>query len=959
MNNKKKKRINDFQLIIFSLIVSFSLALNCFSNNYFVAVNGSNLNNGSLSAPFKSIKQGIDILNFGDTLYIREGIYFLNEQLKLKSNTHILAYKNEKVEIHGTQLKSEWVQISNNLWKCFQNDSVIQLFIEGKPYFQAAYPNISENINALKKGAFAVAYPTKEMFINGLEQFNNLTSARVIGLHGDGVVSLNGTIKQFNGNKITIENNAFYWKEQFQSAYLDTGMAVLTGAVQFMDTLNEWYWTKGELFLILDSNPNFLKIETRSSLYTFDCSNLTDCTCKGITFIAANLNLSNANNCKINNCNFTYPTPFFSFPDGFERFNYLLDQNNNVYFDPPEKWTGKGLTISGSNNTVENCYIAHSWGDGLTVWGKNHTIINNEIYDCDWIANDCAPLSITGSGHTIEHNTLHKAGRSILVHRKIENSKIKYNHLYDAGLLCEDLGITYCYDTDGKNTEIAYNYLHDNNAKKNGAALYIDNGNSNFNIHHNILANSLVGININKSSINNLIFNNTLYNNTYSMGAWGPDGTELKNVKTFNNITNTNKKAKWNYDAFYGTKMDSNHVYFDNNIFIDPENHNFNLKKYSYPIDKGITNEYTLPFKGKAPDLGAIESDSEPIVYGSSIIVENEQHYPPKTPLKLKLINNTPTTTVLAWEYPFNFIDSFYLERKISGDTFKIIAKLPALTMNYNDSNQPPGEYRFRVKALNKYGISDPSNSVEIFNPKYENSIFLDAENNDRNNGTNKSGDVIINNDNNDWICFKQVDYGTQNFDACIVNMAVPCEQSWQEIQLRIDRPMGRMIGNLTTTSTGGWDKFEKRNFPIEKISGKHDTYIKFKGNQGLGTIDWFNLYNSQGNIKKQYPTDPICPQQRNTSRLIPITIYPNPSSEELAVAIENLETSDINIKFASTEGILLLDKTETKQQPGTQEYYLHNHINISSLTKGIYHLQITITGKRVTQTKNYKFIKN
>ena len=167
------------------------------------------------------------------------------------------------------------------------------------------------------------------------------------------------------------------------------------------------------------------------------------------------------------------------------------------------------------------------------------------------------------------------------------------------------------------------------------------------------------------------------------------------------------------------------------------------------------------------------------------------------------------------------------------------------------------------------------------------------------------------------------------------------------------------MIGNLTTTSTGGWDKFEQRTFPIEKISGKHDTYIKFKGKQGLGTIDWFNLYNSQGNIKKQYPTDPICPQRRNTSRLIPITIYPNPSSEELAVAIENLETSDINIKFASTEGILLLDKTETKQQPGTQEYYLHNHINISSLTKGIYHLQITITGKRVTQTKNYKFIKN
>ncbi len=954
MKSKIPKRILIFNLLIINL-----LTINSFAKTFFVSSSGSDMNSGKINDPLRSLDAANKKLNEGDTIFIRKGIYHMSKQLKIKSSVHILAYNKENVVIHGTTQIQNWSSIEKNIWKTTTKDSIIQLFINELPYCQAAYPNIPENMDALTKGAFSIAYPTKELFIKGLNQFANLEGAKVLGLHGKGLVSLNGTISKQNGENILIENNAFYWGEVYKKEYLDTGMAFVIGSKQFLDAEKEWYWENGELYLLSEIDPNLLSIESRTNLYTFDFSNCTNCKIEDISFFGTNINLTNATKCSLSNCSFKYPTPFFTFPDGFERFNPLLDTNNKVYFDPPEKWTGKGITISGSNNTVENCYIAHSWGDGLTVWGKNHTIRNNEIYDCDWIANDCAPLSITGSGHTIEHNTIHKAGRSILVHRKIENSKIKYNHLYDAGLLCEDLGITYCYDTDGKNTEIAYNYLHDNKAKKTGAAVYIDNGNSNFNIHHNIITNSLVGININKTSENNVIYNNSLYNNTYSMGCWGPEGTTIQNIKTFNNITNTKKKERWNYDAFYGTKMDSNHVYFDNNIFIDPENHNFNLKKYSYPIDKGITNEYTLPFKGKAPDLGAIESESEPIEYGASIIVENEQHYPPKAPLKLKLTNNTPTTTVLAWKYPFNYIDSFYLERKISGDTFKIIAKLPALTLNYNDSNQPSGEYRYRVKALNKYGISDPSNSVEIFNPKFENSLFLDAENNDRNNGTNKSGDVIINNDNNDWICYKQVDYGTRNFDACIVNMAVPCEQSWQEIQLRIDRPMGRMIGNLTTTNTGGWDKFEQRTFPIEKISGKHDTYIKFKGNQGLGTIDWFNLYNSQGNIQKKYPTDPICPQQRITSRLIPITIYPNPSSEELAVAIENLETSDINIKFASTEGILLLDKTETKQQPGTQEYYLHNHINIPSLTKGIYHLQITITGKRVTQTKNYKFIKN
>lgn len=966
-------KISNLKVILFIYVV-LTFGTICLSKTYYVSTKkGTDFNNGSKDAPFKTIQFGIEKLKEGDTLYLEEGRYFINYPIKLKSGIHILAKKNEIVEIHGTELKNNWIQVSNNLWKCNQQDSILQLFIENKPFFQAAYPTINEGMKALQMGTFAVAFPNKQLYIEGLTQLKDSRNLNILGIHGKRLVGLNGKVINQTNNTLNIENNAWYWDTtaRIRKEYLDTGQAFIFGSKDFLDTDNEWYWENGELFLQSNSNPNNSIIEVRTNKMILDLSNSSNCSLTNVNFFAANINLKNSRNCVVNNCKFFYPTPFFTFRQGFEKFSpnsskgYEDPENWNGNgpdwnkYDGPETWNGNGIEISGENNTIENCYIAHSWGDGLTVWGKGNQIKNNIITDCNWMGIDCAPLNISGTEHLIQNNELSYGGRSILIHRFLSNSKILNNHIHHGGIICNDQGLTYTFWTDGKGTEIAYNYLHDNLGKTNHCGIYLDNWTYNFNIHHNIINNSGTAININKPHNNHTIFNNTFYNNTYSMGAWGPEGTTIRNVKTFNNITNTNKKERWNYDSFYGTEMDSNHVYFENNIFIDPENHNFSLKKYSYPIDKGITNEYTLPFKGKAPDLGAMESDSEPIEYGSSIIIENEQHYPPKAPLKLKLTNNTPTATVLAWEYPFNYIDSFYLERKISGDTFKIIAKLPALTLNYNDSNQPPGEYRYRVKALNKYGISDPSNSVEIFNPKFENSLFLDAENNDRNNGTNKSGDVIINNDNNDWICYKQVDYGTRNLDACIVNMAVPCEQAWQEIQLRIDRPMGRMIGNLTTTSTGGWDKFEQRTFSIEKISGKHDTYIKFKGNQGLGTIDWFNLYNSQGNVQKKYPTDPICPQQRNTSRLIPVTIYPNPSSEELAVAIENLETSDINIKFASTEGILLLDKTETKQQPGTQEYYLHNHINIPSLTKGIYHLQITITGKRITQTKNYKFIKN
>jgi hypothetical protein len=925
---------------------------------YFLDIDGSDLNSGLHDFPFKNLEFALKKLKSNDTLTIHKGVYYLSSTQKIPDGCLIKNYQSEKVEIKFGFRSLEWVEIEKNIWKTKSTDSVLQVFINNKAYFQASFPTIQEDIYAVKSGNFAIAYPSKEIYIKDINQFSNIIGCKYLGIHGSGLVSLNGTITKHSNNTITIKNNAFCWDELYKKDYLDSGTAFIFGSKEFMDENGEWYWNNSELFLQLNANPNTEIIDIRTDYYAFDLSNNKNIIINGIHLFGGNINLINSSDCKVLNTNILYPTPFFTFPDGFEKYNQLFDDNNELYMLEPEKWNGKGITISGNNNTIENCFIAHSWGDGLTIWGNNHNIKNNEIYDCNWIANDCANITISGENHLIEFNTLHRSSRSLLIHRNISSSKISNNHLYNNGINCGDLGMTASYFTNGKNTEIAFNYLHDTKAKYKSHGIYLDNGNSNFNVHHNIVNNCLVGIQLNKPAEKINLYNNTIYNCTYSMGSWGPVGNEFNQILTYNNITNSKIKTKL-YDTFYGTEINSNYVYLEDNIFQDPQNDNFQLRKYSYPIDKGITNEYTLPFKGKAPDLGAIESDSEPIEYGSSIIIENEQHYPPKAPLKLKLINNTPNTTVFTWEYPFNYIDSFYLERKISGDTFKIIAKLPSLTLNYNDSNQPPGEYRYRVKAVNKYGISEPSNSVEIFNPKFENSLFLDAENNDLQFGNSIAGDLVINSDHSDWICYKEIDFGIGIYDACLLNMAVPCEQAWQEVQIRIDRPMGRMIGNLITTNTGGWDKFEYRTIPIEKTTGKHDVYIRFEGEQGIGTFDWFNLFDSKGTVIESLPNANKCPKPKNPSRIIAVTIFPNPSSEEVSVSVENIEESIISIRLISTQGKTLLTMIEKNQLPGTQEFYLHDKMNISNLEKGLYFVEVTITGKRVIQSKSYKFMKN
>ncbi|MBC8054065.1 MAG: DUF4990 domain-containing protein [Sphingobacteriaceae bacterium] len=63
--------------LLFSLL--FALALESYSLTYFVAVNGSDKNPGTIKEPFASIQKSQEVVNAGDTVYIRGGNYAMSE----------------------------------------------------------------------------------------------------------------------------------------------------------------------------------------------------------------------------------------------------------------------------------------------------------------------------------------------------------------------------------------------------------------------------------------------------------------------------------------------------------------------------------------------------------------------------------------------------------------------------------------------------------------------------------------------------------------------------------------------------------------------------------------------------------------------------------------------------------------------------------------------------------------
>src|SRR6185436_12659808 len=107
---------------------------------------------------------------------------------------------------------------------------------------------------------------------------------------------------------------------------------------------------------------------------------------------------------------------------------------------------------------------------GVTLRGSFNKVLTNIIHDVSYAGTDCAAIHTAGakgfidelsSDHEIAYNTLYNSGRGIIVHRNIVRSKIWHNEMFNAGLLTTDMGVTYSYLSNGEDTRIAYNLIHD------------------------------------------------------------------------------------------------------------------------------------------------------------------------------------------------------------------------------------------------------------------------------------------------------------------------------------------------------------------------------------------------------------------------------------------------------------------------------------------------------------------
>ncbi len=625
---------NKFTLLLICIIYFISFQV---SAQYYVAVNGNDANIGSYAAPFKTIQKAANVMIAGDTCFIKAGIY--RETVTPVNNgttaAHIVFknYQDDKVIIVGTDTVSGWTSYQNGIYKAYVHDTVLQLSVDKKMANEARYPNFRGNYMSFSDWKAVLIDTNNNATFTG----TNFPSGYWVGgyvevLVASKWVSHNGKISSSSGSQLYCNETSWPWGSHpaySPTVYTGSGYGYITHHLNALDTINEWHWQNDTLYYYPQNPANIanMKFEARTRMYGFNCYSKQYIEINNIQFVWATVNFETATGCVLNNGSVWFPTPFHYFHIGWTR--QAFDPNNYGI----NNWDGKGIAVSGYNNTVKNIYVAHSWGDGISIGGQNNTIENCLIEDCNWIATDDALITTVGAGHHIRHNTIRRTSRSALVHRLTNVIDIIYNDMYDCGKMTQDLGVTYTYSSNGGGSYISNNWVHDNHSTTSCMGIYLDNADTNYVLHHNVVWNCTTAIQTNKPAVNHQIYNNTVWLCTNAMGAWGSTGTTIQNQIVKNNLSD----KSWSLGTTF-----SNNLQTTNPIFTNAAAFDFTLATGSQAIDYGVNIPgFTNGYLGAAPDAGAYEYGLTPWVPGTKTMMPDisEVYTDPAIPEDAKIIS--------------------------------------------------------------------------------------------------------------------------------------------------------------------------------------------------------------------------------------------------------------------------------------------------------------------------------
>ncbi|OGV63321.1 MAG: hypothetical protein A3K19_21910 [Lentisphaerae bacterium RIFOXYB12_FULL_65_16] len=596
-----------------------------------VRANAADGGTGALEQPFRTLSQAAAVLKPGDTCVIGGGAYRETVRPVVSGEPdrpiRFAAVPGERVVVSGADvLTGAWSVHQGNIHKAAVELPVEQLFIDGRMMMEARWPNTPlDDIMVMQRAAAGTGTGYEQLADPNLppgdwnggfvllwpgSQWTNATRRIVEYCPGQGF--------RFDRTMEMEKKDAFHSEDPFKPRAGNP--YILFGSLAGLDAPGEWFYDTAARVLYLwvpdGASPATHTVEVKQRPLAFDLSKLSYIELCGLNIEAATVDMTEARNCLLDDCRLTYTEHF---------------RETDMYKVPAPR-----TVVTGENNTWRHCLVAYSAGTALRIGGKGNRFENCIIRDADYSGSVAATLDMKRSEDAVvTHCSIFRGGRDIVGLGGSKRVRIEFNDIHHANMLNSDSGATYCFDTDGAGSVIAWNWVHDN-LSEHTSGIYLDNFSRNFTVHHNVVWNcSATGIRTNSDAMNHLLCNNTIIGCTQPFGIF-----------TFEKHVPTQK----------GTRILNNlvlvsHKPTDPTVFVQgelgPEVHHNGFGAIdasavptagSMAIDAGVpVNGITDGFVGAAPDLGAYE-------YGGTAWRPGADWCEPRTELDLAFSPQPPVT---------------------------------------------------------------------------------------------------------------------------------------------------------------------------------------------------------------------------------------------------------------------------------------------------------------------------
>lgn len=697
---------------------------------YYVSNDGDDANEGTIDAPFETLTKAMSVINYGDTCYIRGGVY--RETVNVtKGHVCITAYNGETVVVTGCDSVNNWEAVEGNLYKAYVSDSVTQFFTEGARANIATYPNIDADYHMMDKWQYSVTDNNGESSFVTFEgesfPADYWKGAHYVGKNSGIVSTFSNAFKAARGTISSSINDTIYLTSDNVKA---KGSNVSTGGIgkgfiishkNALDAANEWYYENDTLYYITDgTTPDALLCEARTRSYVFEMEEADNVSLLGIDIKAGSINMKEATNCIIDSCSVRYIAPFSAY--GTTDWELETDGSRGVY-------------ISGSNNTITNSYFGASWTACVTLDGQNQTIDNCLLENGNWVGSRLALISVHGDSCVITNNTLRhstrdgiEAGNGAWLLKIGTDLTIEHNLIYSTNTRHTDGGCFYANHQQSNidliaNTVLTYNWLKVD-SKKYGISnrsftgtFYPDNYSSGYTAKYNVMIDSYAGIKSNafdQPSSDNRFYNNTMKGLMYAGKGTGYESFE----ELSNNLSNVAVEPVAEYE--------SNPILLRNNItystaddeFIVGDYWDFRTKTTSMAIDAAVVIDGVTP--STEPDAGCYEYGVPAWIAGCDFdtpTFDDEPNY--ATPLEVPVLTSAILSidkqyVTVVWAADSSSIEAVAIERQEDDGQWMRVGTVASGIETYTDTYLLSDEKAlYRLRYVNNDDISAPSNVVE------------------------------------------------------------------------------------------------------------------------------------------------------------------------------------------------------------------------------------------------------